>query len=147
MKNNSTTKAELAEVLHLQGFNCAQAVFTALAEPMGFDRKIALKIAGPFGGGIGRSGETCGAVTGALMALGLKHGFYEPDPQAKERIYALTREYLHRFRERYGAVACKALIGVDLSTPEGLQKAREQAIFSTRCNQFIASAIEIADTL
>ncbi len=147
MKENHYTKAELAEALHQQGFNCAQAVFATLAVPMGLDREAALKIAGPFGGGIGRTGETCGAVTGALMALGLKYGFSKPDPEAKERIYALTREYLRRFRERHGAVACKALIGVDLSTPEGMQKAREQGIFSTRCNQFIASAIEIADTL
>jgi C_GCAxxG_C_C family probable redox protein len=133
--------------LHLQGFNCSQAVFSTLAEPLGLNPSLALKIASPFGGGIGRTGETCGAVTGALMALGLRWGFSKPDPQAKERVYALTREYMRRFQERHGALACKELIGVDLSTPEGLQKAREQEIFKTKCTQYITGAIEIAEAM
>ena len=142
--------ADTAAALHVQGFNCSQAVFSTLAEPLGLDRSTALKIASPFGGGIGRTGETCGAVTGALMALGLQLGFNELDTDAedrrsaKERVYALAREFMHRFQERHGALACKALIGIDLSTPAGLQKAREQAVFKTKCTQFITGAIEIA---
>ena len=147
MKDQPSRSAQNAEALHLQGFNCSQAVFSTLAEPLGFDRSLALKIASPFGGGIGRTGETCGAVSGALMALGLHSGYSEPDPQAKDRVYALTREFLRRFQERYGAVACKTLIGVDLSTPEGLQKAREQDVFKTKCSQFIAGAVEIAEQM
>jgi len=147
MKDQPARLSQTAETLHLQGFNCSQAVFSTLAEPLGFDRSLALKIASPFGGGIGRTGETCGAVSGALMALGLQSGYSEPDPQAKERVYALAREYMHRFQERYGSVACKALIGVDLSTPEGLQKAREQDVFKTKCSQFIAGAVEIAEEM
>ena len=147
MKDQPSRSSQAAEILHLQGFNCSQAVFSTLAEPLGLDRSLALKIASPFGGGIGRTGETCGAVSGALMALGLQFGFSEPDPQAKDRVYALTREFLRRFQERYGAVACKTLIGVDLSTPEGLQKAREQDVFKTKCSQFIAGAVEIAEQM
>lgn len=147
MKDQLSQKIETADALHQQGFNCSQAVFSTLAEPLGLDQATALKIASPFGGGIGRTGETCGAVTGALMALGLQAGFDEPDRQAKDRVYGWTREFLRRFQQRYGGLACKALIGVDLSTPEGLQKAREQAVFSTRCTQFIAGAIEIAEQM
>jgi C_GCAxxG_C_C family probable redox protein len=147
MKDQPARLSHNAESLHVQGFNCSQAVFATLAEPLGFDRSLALKIASPFGGGIGRTGETCGAVSGALMALGLQFGFSEPDPQAKERVYALAREYMRRFQERYGAVACKALIGVDLSTPEGLQKARELDVFKTKCSQFIGGAVEIAEQM
>jgi C_GCAxxG_C_C family probable redox protein len=147
MRDQPARLSHIAEALHVQGFNCSQAVFSTLAEPLGFKRSLALKIASPFGGGIGRTGETCGAVSGALMALGLQSGFSEPDPQAKERVYALAREYMRRFQERYGAVACKALIGVDLSTPEGLQKAREQDVFKTKCSQFIAGAVEIAEQM
>ena len=147
MNERPSQKIESAEALHLKGFNCSQAVFSVLAEPLGLDRSIALQIASPFGGGIGRTGEICGAVTGALMALGLKSGFCEPNPGAKEAVYAQAREFMRRFQERHGALACKALIGVDLSTPEGLQKAREQAVFTTQCSQFIAGAIEIADEM
>lgn len=147
MTGKSSQKVHTAEERHRQGFNCAQAVLSTLAEAQGLDRATALKIASPFGGGIGRSGETCGAVTGALMALGVQEGFSEPDPQAKDRIYARTREFLSRFRERYGALACKALIGVDLSTPEGLSQARQQDVFATQCNHYITGAIEIAEEM
>jgi C_GCAxxG_C_C family probable redox protein len=147
MKDTPVSVSEIAEALHLQGFNCSQAVFVTLAQQLGFDRSLALKIASLFGGGIGRSGETCGAVSGALMALGLRIGFNEPDPQAKERGYALAREFMRRFQQRHGALACKALLGVDLSTPEGLQKAREQAVFTNKCSQFIAGAVEIAEDM
>jgi C_GCAxxG_C_C family probable redox protein len=144
MNEQLSQMIETAEILHQQSFNCSQVVFTTLAEPLGLDRSLSLKIASPFGGGIGRTGETCGAVTGALMALGFQEGFFEPDRQAKDRVYALAREFMHRFQERYGALACKALIGVDLSTPEGVEKARQQAVFTTLCSGFISGAIEIA---
>jgi C_GCAxxG_C_C family probable redox protein len=147
MIDKQSHRSEVAEALHLQGFNCSQAVFSALAESRGLERALALKIASPFGGGIGRTGETCGAVSGALMALGLQLGFSEPDPQAKEQMYALAREFMHRFQEQYGALACKALIGLDLSDPEDLQKAREQAVFTTKCPHFIAGAVEIAEAM
>jgi C_GCAxxG_C_C family probable redox protein len=147
LNRNPSPKSKIAEDMHLQGFNCSQAVFSTLAEPLSFDRSLALKIASPFGGGIGRTGEICGAISGALMALGLQSGYCEPDPQAKDRVYALTREFMRRFQERYGALACKVLIGFDLSTPEGLQKARQQAVFTTKCSQFIAGAVEIAEEM
>ncbi len=147
MNNKPSPAAVTAEKLHLQGFNCSQAVFATLAEPLGFDRSQALKIASPFGGGIGRTGETCGAVTGALMALGLHTGFSEPDPQAKEQVYARAREFMQRFKEQQGELACRDLIGIDIGTPEGLQKARQQNVFTTKCLQFIASAVEIAEQM
>jgi C_GCAxxG_C_C family probable redox protein len=147
MTQSLSQKVENAEARHQQGFNCSQAVFSTLAESLGLDPSIALKIASPFGGGIGRTGETCGAVTGALMALGLSEGFSEPDRQVKERVYARTREFLDRFYARYGAVACKILIGVDISTPEGMQQARDQGVFTNRCSQFITGAVEIADEM
>ena len=147
MKDQPSRSPENAKALHLQGFNCSQAVFSTLAEPLGFDPSLARKIASPFGGGIGRTGETCGAVSGALMALGLQSGFDEPDPQAKDRVYALAREFMRRFQEGYGSVTCKVLIGADISTPEGLQKAREQDVFNTKCAQFISGAVEIAEEM
>jgi C_GCAxxG_C_C family probable redox protein len=147
MNEQLSPKATTAEKLHLEGFNCSQAVFTALSEPLGFDRALALKIASPFGGGIGRTGETCGAVSGALMALGYQLGFNKPDPQAKERVYALTREFMRRFEAQHGGLACKALLGIDLSTPEGLQEARDKGVFTTKCLQFIAGAVAIAEEM
>lgn len=145
--NHPSSAAERGETRHLQGFNCSQAVFSTLVEQLGFDQSLALKIASPFGGGIGRTGETCGAVTGALMALGLKFGYSEPNPQAKDKVYLLAREFMRRFQERHGSLDCKVLIGYDLSTPEGYQMAHEQAVFKTKCSQFIQDAIAIAEEM
>ncbi len=82
---------DLALTRFKEGFNCSQAVFAALAADLGLEPDLALRIASPFGGGIGRTGQICGAATGGLMALGLRHGFSQTDDKAaKERIYART---------------------------------------------------------
>lgn len=60
--------AELANLNHESGFNCAQSVLAVFAEDYGMPLKLALKLASPFGGGM-RMAATCGALTGALMAL------------------------------------------------------------------------------
>ena len=68
-------------------FNCAQAVFTTYATEMGIEEEMALKIATQFGGG-SRKGEVCGAVSGALMVLGLKYGhWHAEDMEEKGRAY------------------------------------------------------------
>ena len=70
-----------------EGFSCSQAVFSALSESSGLERNTALKISQPFGGGIAHMGDTCGAVTGAFMAIGLQYGRTKAeDAEAKEII-------------------------------------------------------------
>jgi C_GCAxxG_C_C family probable redox protein len=149
MKIERTTEdiALLADQLHTAGFNCSQSVFAALAPELGLDQETALKIAGPFGGGISRMGETCGAVTGALMALGLKAGFSAPDPAAKERIYLLGHQLMARFSELHSSTLCRDLLGVDLSTPEGLAEAKERGLFKTQCPLYIKDAVQIASEM
>jgi C_GCAxxG_C_C family probable redox protein len=86
------TSAERAAELYASGFSCSQAVFAAFSEALGLEPMNALKIAQPFGGGIAGTGSTCGAVTGALLVIGLKHGRVRPeDLAAKEKTYALVR--------------------------------------------------------
>jgi hypothetical protein len=73
MKNENkeiNNPVKTANNLHNAGFNCAQAVFAALAPEFGLDQATAVKIAATLGGGIARTGETCGAVTGALLTIG-----------------------------------------------------------------------------
>lgn len=114
-----------------RGYNCAQAVFSAFAEEAGLSNELALKMAAPFGGGMGRSGVTCGALSGGLLALGLRYG--TDRPESKEEIYRITREFIDQFRARHGAIACRALLGYDISTPEGLEAARQNNVFGTIC--------------
>jgi C_GCAxxG_C_C family probable redox protein len=141
--------ADTATACFDEGFNCSQAVFSAFAPQLGLDRVAALKVAGPFGGGMGRMGETCGAVTGALMVIGLKYGqTTSEDKAAKEKSYELVREFVKRFRLRnQGCIACRELLGADISTPEGMQKIREKQAFTTMCPKFVRDAAEIVEEL
>ena len=128
-----------------QGFNCAQSVLVAFAAQLGLDESRALKLASPFGGGVSRRGEVCGAVTGALMVLGLAQG--SDTPAGKEKAYLLGQDFLQRFETRHGTILCRTLIQCDLSTPEGLQQARGRGVFTDLCPQFVRSATEITQTL
>ena len=130
-----------------QGFNCSQAVLSAYAGQFGLDEETALKIASGFGGGLGRMADTCGAVTGAFMVLGLKYGQNSPDRGAKERIYERIRDFAERFKERNGSLVCRDLLGCDISTPEGLQHAREIEFLAHTCPKFVRDACEILEKM
>ena len=132
-----------------QEFACSQSVFAAFADPADIPRETALRVSAGFGGGLGRAGETCGAVTGAVMALGLRHCGVpaEADPQRKLEAYPPVREFLARFKARHGTILCRELLDCDLGTPDGLQRARELDLFKSRCPGFVRSAAEILEEL
>lgn len=130
-----------------EGFNCAQAVFSVYAEQIGLDYDTALKIAAGFGGGMGRMAATCGAVTGAFMALGLKYAGVTTDRQTKEANYACIREFADRFKARNGSLVCRELLACDISTPEGLKRAMESGAFKNTCPKFVRDACEIMEEM
>ena len=83
----------------------------------------------PFGGGIGHMGETCGAVTGVIMVIGLKYGKTRAeDEQIEEKAYSLIQEFVEKFNSRNGSIICRELLGYDISTPEGMKLAK--AVFN-----------------
>ncbi|MGN1466774.1 MAG: C-GCAxxG-C-C family protein [Ruminococcus sp.] len=128
-------------------FNCSQAVFTTFATEMGIDEELALKIATQFGGGA-RKGEMCGAVSGALMVLGLKYGHSHSDnSEEKARAYQISEEFMNRFIQKNGTVVCRELLGYDLSKPEDMQRIKELNLFKTTCPQMIRCATEIVDEM
>ena len=144
---DTNNKVRDAVCCHKKGFNCAQAVFSTYAEEFGLDEKIALRLAGAFGGGMSRMGETCGAVTGALMILGFKYGQIDADDKcSKERTYELGQEFMKKFKLRNKFLLCKELLGYDISTPEGLKAIRENDLSDT-CNKFIKDSVEIIDDM
>lgn len=145
----NTTQAENAVKNFQEGWSCSQAVFGAFSEAWGLEKERAHKIAQAFGGGMARLGLTCGAVTGALMVIGLKHGRTRPqDAEAKEKTYALAREFMSRFEAKHGSLVCRELIGFDLSTDEGYHQAKEKSVFQKLCPQFVADAADLlADLL
>jgi C_GCAxxG_C_C family probable redox protein len=141
-------RPERAEQLFRQGINCAQAVACTFAEDLGADRGLTLRLATGFGGGMGHTSNTCGALTGAVMALGLAFGMKDTgDQAAKEKTYALVAEAARRFRERTGAIACTDLLGFDLSIPEQLQTVKDRGLTKEKCPAFVKTAAEIVEQL
>jgi C_GCAxxG_C_C family probable redox protein len=139
---------DLAVSCFREGFNCSQAVLSAFAADLGLEREAALRVAGAFGGGMGRLGETCGAVTGAFMVIGLKHGQISPaDKAAKEKTYALARAFAEQFAARHGSLRCCELLGCHIGTPEGMQLAREKGLFISLCPRLVSDAAEIVEQL
>jgi C_GCAxxG_C_C family probable redox protein len=139
------SRVEKAVSRFQSGNSCAQAVFSTYAEPLGMAGETAVKVAAGFGGGMGRMGHTCGAVTGAFMALGLKYG--GPESKAKEKTYELVREFASRFKARHGSLDCNDLLGCDISTSEGRQRIKQQKLHSTLCPQIVRDAAEILEEL
>jgi C_GCAxxG_C_C family probable redox protein len=140
------TRADQAVETFEQGFNCSQAVLAAFAPSLGLDRTAALKLAAGFGGGMGTMGDACGAVTGALMALGLKFGHTAAgDKAGKQRIYALVRQFATQFKARHGSITCRDLLGFDIGTPEGMKQALERDTHHTVCPKFVRDAAEIVE--
>jgi C_GCAxxG_C_C family probable redox protein len=135
---------EKANKLHLDGYNCAQAVLLVLYEHMNPEEKnpIIPKIASGFGGGLGRCGNVCGALTGAIMAAGLKYGANEINQQKKLETYAKTQVLFNKFQKEHGSVMCRDLIQYDLTNPEQLAKAAKENVFETHCSRFIKAVIK-----
>lgn len=98
---------------HELKYNCAQAVACALADRIGADRAELYRLSEGFGGGMGGHTETCGAISGAVMAVSqvASAGIDEPGT-TKGRTYLLVRELVEGFREQNGSTVCRELKGI-----------------------------------
>lgn len=126
------------------GFNCSQSVLSAFADRFDLPADLALRIAAPFGSGFARTGETCGAVSGALMVIGLAFGTTAPgDADGKERLYQRAQEVIARFEDLHGAIRCRDLLHCDVSTAQGRASAQERKLFEELCPQLVSDAARI----
>ena len=142
------SKPEEALSYFRENFSCSQAVFAAYAPEMGLDKETALRVAGAFGGGMGKMGETCGAVTGAFMLIGMRYGQIRTDDgAAKDRTYQFVREFVERFKDRNRSIVCRELLGVHPGTPEGSQAFKEKDLKNTVCTKLVRDAAEIVEAL
>ena len=103
------TRKEKAMALHKSGYNCAQSVIAACADLVGIDEELALNISAGFGGGL-RSGEVCGFISGAMMALSLSMPSAEVDSENKDKVAAAAKEFCAAVKEKYGALRCDDLL-------------------------------------
>jgi len=127
------------------GLNCSQAMLSVYGEKQGLDKSIAVKVASVLGGGMGRLGKTCGAVTGAFLALGLSYQL--DDPQARDKVYALVREFARRFESRNGSISCRDLLGNDISTEVGADRIKELQLTKLLCPKYVKDAAEIMEEM
>ncbi len=105
------------EELFKKGYNCAQSLLAVYGNDFGIDYETALKIASALGGGMGKTGDTCGAVTGALMIIGLKYGALDAEDKKSESItYSISRQFIKKFEARNSTVVCRDLLGFEIGS-------------------------------
>lgn len=140
------TKGEYAKGLFESGMNCAQAVFCAFADELGFEKETALKISAGFGGGIGRLREVCGAVSGMTMTLSYKFACTDPNDKAKKAaLYALIQQAAGEFKAETGSIVCRELLGVGgASVP--VPETRTESYYKKRpCGELVRLAADITE--
>ena len=129
------------------GFNCSQALLATFAADFGLSEEMALKVATQFGGGA-RKGEMCGAVSGALMVLGLKYGHYHYGAvEEKTNAYIIAEDFMNRFISEKGTVVCRELLGYDLTKSEDMAKIKELNLFKSTCPEMIRCATRIVEEM
>jgi len=137
-----------AQALFSEGFSCSQALFAAHAESLGLSRSMALRTASGLGAGMGRMQETCGAVTGACLVLGLRYGHESvSDKAGKEKTYALVQEFYGRFQAVHGTTKCFDLLGCDLRSETGQEAFRAGDLVNKVCLKCVGTADRIVDEL
>lgn len=141
------TKSDVAIQYFKNGFNCSQSVLCAFAPELGISKENSMKIASAFGGGIGRQQLTCGAVTGAIMALSLKFGKGLNDEDSKKQFtYNKTVALMNQFIALNGSVSCKELLnGLDMN--HDIDKIKELHLFEVKCECYVRNAVELTEEL
>jgi C_GCAxxG_C_C family probable redox protein len=134
----ATETAQEAVKLFDSGYNCAEAVLLALSEKFSTETPLIPRIATGFGGGIGRSGNVCGALSGAIMAIGLRIGCDKAEEKEKRyTAYNTALQMIKEFEKEFGSINCKTLTQCDLSTQEGREKFNEQNTRKEICPKFV----------
>ena len=129
----------------MSDYNCAQAVAVAFCDVTGMDEKLAARLAAPFGGGMGRQREVCGAVSGMLMVLGQLYGYDDPgDDTVKMAHYALVQELCGQFRQEAGSIVCREILKNPPTDPNPTPRTAE--FYKTRpCARLVLLAGQILD--
>ena len=146
-EGDKMTHADKAVELFKEGCNCAQAVFLAFNDIMGYEQKTALKISSSFGGGFGRMREVCGAVSGMCMVLGTIYGYDDIESQQlKKEHYARIQKCMKEFREVNGTYICRELIGEEGKDTKANPTERTNDFYKRRpCSELVRIAAEITD--
>ena len=143
----SETRADRAEALFRQGYNCSQSVFAAFADVVGMSVEEAAQLASPFGAGFGKLREVCGAVSGMTMLAGKLKGYSDPEArEEKVELYKLIQKMCAEFEEKEGSIICRALLGLEKGEDLGEPAVRTEEYYRSRpCVGACRTAAEIAE--
>jgi len=138
VKSTNVNRVEKAEALFKSGCNCSQAVFAAFADEFGLDEELAKKVSCGLGGGVGRMRETCGAVTGAALVIGMRKG-----PE-KTAAYPDVQAFCRQFKAETGSIVCRELLEGTGATQGGAPEARTEAYYRKRpCVELVKLAASL----
>ena len=140
----SNKQSERAVELFSRNYNCAQSVYAGSAPGDGMSEAQRLALAAPFGGGVARQGEVCGALMGALLTLGEACGeAMAADPVAgRDALYARVRQLTETFRKEHGSILCRELTGCSLDTEAGQRSFKERGLHQNLCTKLVEFAAE-----
>ena len=141
------SRADRAEELFRQGYNCGQSVFAAFADVLGLTEEEAAKIASPFGAGFGKLREVCGAVSGMTLVTGYLKGYSDPaDYESKKEVYALIRKMCAEFEAREDSIICRELLGLKKGEDTAEPAVRTEEYYRSRpCIGACRTAAEIVE--
>lgn len=144
-----STRSEKSVEKFLSGYNCAQSVLFSFCDDLRFDGNTALRLACGFGAGMGRKQEVCGAVTGGIIVIGLRHGRGDrEDREATEETYRRVRELMAQFEEKHGSCICRTLLGgCDLGTADGQRIFKERDLLNRACAPAVRTVVEALEEI
>ena len=143
-----STKTKEAVLLFEEGYSCAESVLMACGLDLGLDRDLCQRLALPFAGGMGGSGKTCGALTGAMLAIGLHYHSTKPDEREERfKTSMAVKQLLSEFSQLHGTTECAELIGLEINTEQGFASFKKSELRTTHCARFVKEVAEIVERL
>jgi len=144
----STDRPERAVACLDAGFSCAQAICQVCGPEFGLSRDTASRIAAGLGAGMARTDDICGAVSGAVLVLGLAYGGNLEDAvPARERTYAAVQKFIAAFTAAQGSVSCTGLLGYNLGDLDEFAAARQAGIVRRVCPAMVRAASELLEEM
>lgn len=138
--------SEKAKQYFLEGYNCSQAVVLAFKEQIKISEDELKKLASPFGGGMARLRETCGAFSGMIMVFGYLYGTDNPDPKAKEELYKHIQNMANEFKKANGFLVCRQLLNLDHTSDNPTPAKRDANYYHSRkCVEIVMNAADILE--
>lgn len=147
-KEECTNRNEVAIKSFQDGLNCAQSVLTSFKDEINLSESDLLKISAGFGGGIGKLQKTCGAVTGAVIAIGMiDENLVATNRDSRDKLNHKIQEFNSQFKKIHKTSECRTLLGIDLISDDGAGQFEDQGLGELVCEKCIADSVNIVESI